>query len=143
MGITVTVDRVLTSENGTIGVVKTSIPALTLFSLEDYDRPGGIKVPGDTAIPRGQYPIRWRKTGRWAERFKKMGFMGSLEICDVPNFTDVLIHIGNTKGDTEGCLLLGMGANLSNMTISQSKIACQKFYHHLAVNGGNWTLVIR
>jgi hypothetical protein len=30
-----------------------------------------------------------------------------LEIRDVPNFTHILLHCGNTDDDTDGCLLVG------------------------------------
>ena len=30
-----------------------------------------------------------------------------IELCDVPNFSDVLLHCGNSDDDTAGCPLLG------------------------------------
>ena len=77
------------------------------FTLED--RPREVKVPGDTCIPSGCYMLRWRQHGKWAARFREWGFTGSLELINVEGFTDVLIHAGNTKRDTAGCLLLGPG----------------------------------
>jgi len=71
-------------------------------TLEDTDRrleSGGEKVPNDTAIPRGRYPITLSKSLRFGKALP--------EIHDVPNFTGVRIHGGNAEIDTSGCPLLG------------------------------------
>ena len=72
------------------------------YVLEDVDRfleKGGIKIPGRTAIPRGIYRIILD----WSDRFKCLMFL----LVDVPGFTEVRIHAGNTAENTEGCLLTG------------------------------------
>ena len=71
-------------------------------TLEDKDRyleAGEVKVDGDTAIPRGRYPV----TLSMSQRFGRV----MPEIQDVPGFTGVRIHGGNTEKDTAGCPLLG------------------------------------
>ena len=111
-------------------------------SVEDQKQPPGNKVPGKTRIPEGAYPLRWREHGRWAARFQKQGFPGSLEICDVPNFSDVLVHIGNDQGDTEGCVLPNRYLYLDKRTGGKSRDATLAIYRLVHETGGEWGLII-
>lgn len=67
-------------------------------TLEDTVREK--KIAGITAIPAGEYKVK--KT--YSPRFKKT----LPEILNVPDFTGVRIHTGNTAKDTDGCILLGL-----------------------------------
>lgn len=51
------------------------------------------------------------------------------QIMNVPNCTYIEIHIGNSRKDSKGCVLVGMGiAQVSGLQmITQSKIAFGKF----------------
>jgi hypothetical protein len=71
--------------------------AFECFTLEDMVRP--VKVPGMTAIPEGVYVV----SVSFSNRFRRP----LPEIHNVPNFTGVRIHAGNTDADTEGCILVG------------------------------------
>lgn len=81
------------------------------FTLEDEERL--IKVPGETRIPRDTYEIILRTHGGFHERYlKRFGpefHKGMLELKDVPNFTDILIHILNDEKETDGCIGVGDG----------------------------------
>lgn len=73
------------------------------YTCEDRDRyleRGGEKVPKQTAIPRGYYRI----TVTFSNRFQKELPL----IMDVPQFSGIRVHGGNTNEDTEGCPLLGL-----------------------------------
>ena len=80
--------------------------------LEDKHRVK--KVWGETRIPSGVYEVALRTEGgthkRYKKRFPRM-HQGMLHILNVPNFEWILIHIGNDKEDTAGCLLVGEKAS--------------------------------
>ena len=70
---------------------------------------GETKIRGQTAIPYGTYHVTLgvqspRFRNRAAYRFCD-GYLPRL--LDVPHFEGILIHIGNTPADTEGCILVG------------------------------------
>ena len=58
------------------------------------------KIKTATAIPAGRY----RVTLEYSQRFGH----DTLTIHDVPGFTSIRMHAGNTEADTDGCPLLGM-----------------------------------
>ena len=72
-------------------------------TLEDEDRflesDPTAKVQDQTAIPRGRYLV----TLSLSKRFGKI----MPEVHDVPGFSGVRIHGGNTEANTSGCPLLG------------------------------------
>ena len=57
------------------------------------------KIKGETAIPAGTYKI----TLEMSPRFKRKLPLPH----DVPYFSGILIHRGNTAKDTHGCILVG------------------------------------
>ena len=78
------------------------------FTLEDEVR--DVKVHSETAIPLGEYEIKFRTVGGFHTKYtSRYGAMhkGMLELQNVPNFKYILIHTGNTDEHTAGCLLLG------------------------------------
>ena len=70
------------------------------------------KVFGETAIPYGVYKIsmsqpspRFSNVAKYPKYAKYKGCLP--RIMNVQFFTGVLIHIGNTKSDTDGCVIVG------------------------------------
>jgi len=97
------------------------------YSLEDKDRyleNGGSKIPKETAIPRGRY----RVTISYSNRFQKM----MPQLLDIPQFTGIRIHAGNTAVDTEGCVLIGMEHDIPTHNIMRSRDAFNDFFPRLA-----------
>jgi len=79
------------------------------YTLEDEVRES--KIMAETAIPLGEYEIKFRTVGgydaKYTTRYGADWHKGMCELQDVPNFKYILIHTGNTDEHTGGCLLLG------------------------------------
>lgn len=70
------------------------------FTLEDVVRPvGAPKVMHETAIPYGEYLVTLENSPRFGPN--------TITINDVPGFTGIRIHSGNTNQDTSGCIIVG------------------------------------
>ncbi len=88
------------------------------YTCEDTDREleaGGVKIPKQTAIPRGYY----RLTATFSQRFLKLMPL----IVGVPQFEGVRIHGGNTADDTEGCPLIGRVRTMTGVVNCAERVA--------------------
>jgi hypothetical protein len=107
------------------------------YTLEDQYQ--AVKVMHETCIPEGTYNIKFRKTGgfhaKYTERYKN-AHHGMLHIQDVPNFTYILIHTGNTDEHTSGCLIVGETQQDLEVSkdgfIGSSAVAYKKMYAKVA-----------
>lgn len=90
---------------------------------------GEKKVYGATAIPYGTYKIAMNiQSPRFKTKAAYQFCKGYLpRLMNVPHFEGVLIHIGNTPKDTDGCILVGGRSNYAG-TISESTAIFQKLY---------------
>jgi hypothetical protein len=105
-----------------------------LFCVTLEDRFQSKKVKGETRIQAGRYQIKLRKNSTMAERYyAKYGILGMLHLQDVPNYTNVYLHIGNTKEDTRGCILVGsiLQQSIQNNSISQKILGSTPVYKNL------------
>jgi hypothetical protein len=93
----------------------------------------------ETCIPEGTYDIKFRKTGgfhaKYSARYKNAHY-GMLHLQDVPGFTYILIHTGNTDEHTSGCLIVGetqqdLDINFNGM-VGSSAVAYKKMYAKVA-----------
>lgn len=122
-----TLNRELFSENSTIGTLLID-GKKECYVLEDFDR--GLdstmseaeikskKMYGETAIPAGRYEI----VINYSNSFK----MELPLLLNVKGFSGIRIHVGNTKKDTFGCLLLGRKRSLDY--VSDSKVAFKALF---------------
>jgi len=91
------------------------------YTEEDRVREGP-KVFGKTAIPEGRYKLALEMSHRFGAE--------TPTLLNVPDFSGIRIHSGNTEADTEGCILLGYTLN-SDGTIGQSRLAVEAFRRKL------------
>jgi len=83
-----------------------------MYTCEDVVR--DHKVPGLTAIPVGTYQIAMT----FSQRFQKVMPL----LLNVPNFTGIRIHAGNTSSDTDGCILVGFSTDGTRVIDSRAAV---------------------
>lgn len=100
------------------------------------------KVYGKTAIPSGTYRVTLNvRSPRFASRKQYAFCNGYLpRLLDVPDFEGVLIHIGNTAEDTEGCILVGK--NTAKGMVTESTATFRALYDRLRTSADGITLTI-
>lgn len=107
-------NRIFLGSSATIGELLVNDKHLC-DTLEDRVRPEGEKVYGKTAIPEGTYEVKLTHS----PRFKKI----LPEILNVPNFSGIRIHTGNSSKDTEGCIIVGTWDGEKEDWVGNSRIA--------------------
>lgn len=69
-----------------------------------------IKVAAETAIPTGTYSMRVTMSPKFKREL--------VEIVNVPAFSGIRIHRGNTAQDSAGCLIVGENTSKGRVTNS-------------------------
>jgi hypothetical protein len=90
-----------------------------------------VKVKGETAIPTGTYEVITKIVS------PKYSGCGVYQFCagkvprllNVKGYEGILIHIGNTADDTEGCILVG--ENKEKGRVINSTATFRHLYEHL------------
>lgn len=117
----IVVERFEYSDKSTIGRLLID-DVLYCYTLEDVDRrledTPDAKIAGETAIPRGVYKVIIDFSNRFKAEMP--------HLLDVPGFTGVRIHSGNSSEDTEGCLLVG--SSFSKDWVSNSRATFQNIF---------------
>lgn len=83
-------------------------------TLEDVMRDikdGTGKIKGRTAIPKGTYTIQWTYSPKFHRHLPLL--------TEVPWFSGIRIHSGNTAEDTSGCILCGVKERDGILTLSK------------------------
>jgi len=79
------------------------------------DPPREVKIPGMTGIPAGRYRISLEDSPRFGPN--------TITVNDVPGFTHIRIHAGNTANDTDGCPLVGQERTETTIIRSRQALA--------------------
>lgn len=129
--MTIQLNRFISNKDETIGVMLVDNIACVV-TCEDQHQ--AVKVKKETRIPEGTYKIALKTDGGHNEKYGKMFpgmHKGMLELQQVPGFQFILIHIGNTDVDTDGCILVGEKAYIApngKLSVENSTLAYQKLY---------------
>jgi hypothetical protein len=90
--------RLEEGNNQTLGELNVYSGIERLFSCKTLELPYVMNLTGISCIPKGNYTV----VPRYSEKYKN-----HYHILDVHNRTHILIHVGNYKTQTEGCILIG------------------------------------
>ena len=97
-----------TFTSGLLFDVTDNVRSFLCYTMEDQYNP--TKIYGETRIPAGTYKLTLRAEGgfhnRYLSRYGAEWHKGMIYVNEVPNYTYVLWHVGNSPKDTKGCLLL-------------------------------------
>lgn len=96
-----------------------------------------VKVKNQTAIPQGEYNItlnvvspKYSQNAWYYTNFRR----GRLpRLLDIPGWDGVLIHAGNTKDDTAGCILVGY--NKEKGKVLDSRATLKRLYNEYLMEG--------
>lgn len=104
-----------------------------------------IKRKGVTAIPTGRYRVTLEVQ---SPKFSQKKYERSYGFCNgylprlinVPGFDGVLIHVGNSARDTEGCLLVGKNTSVGK--VLESRVTFVRLYEKLKEAKGSIYITI-
>ena len=89
------------------------------------------KRAGVTAIPTGRYKVTLKvQSPRFSKKEMYQFCKGYLpRLVNVLGFEGVLIHVGNTAKDTEGCILVGKNTKVGK--VLESRVTFVNLYERL------------
>lgn len=114
--------RFQATDNSTVGRLLVD-GAPECYTLEDALRYPGQKIADKTAIDPGTY----RVVIDASTRFRRL----MPHVLDVPDFTGIRIHWGNTDADTRGCILVGHAWVPGSERITGSQVAFDQLFAKL------------
>ena len=81
-----------------------------------------MKVKGETAIPTGTYEVAMNIISPAYSKKKAFAWCKGVmpRLLNVPGWTGVLIHTGNTQKDSEGCIIVGRNTKVGMVTDSMA-----------------------
>ena len=94
-------DRFAYSPMGAFG--RLTVGEFQCFTVE---RPWQNNKPNVSCIPEGVYPLKMRESPV-IQRTSGGAFSRGWEVTSVPNRSLIMLHVGNTMADVEGCIAVG------------------------------------
>lgn len=127
MNPTVTIERVVMLDYGTLGVLR-----LGEFSCWTLERAWHDNERNVSCIPEGRYAVAPDREGRWT---------GYPELQSVPGRSEIIIHPANRVSELQGCIAVGLTRHIADehMTIGSSRLAYNALIHRA---GKTFTLEI-
>ena len=125
----INVKRLHKTNNSTIGELYID-GKFECYTLEDVER--DKKIDGKTAIPKGTYKVIINHSNRFNRLLPLL--------LDVPNYTGVRIHSGNTAQDTEGCILVGKKRGID--VLYDSRLAFSQLFEKMLFEKKSITITI-
>lgn len=97
-------------------------------TFETLELPWDFNKRDVSCIPDGEYLVSKRQSGVVA-RTSRNKYQEGWEICDVPKRSYIMIHIGNTVDDIQGCVCIGLTKGTLNdkPAVLNSRKAFDKF----------------
>lgn len=134
----ITLERAYT-DSATIG--KMYMPSGTVF--DTIELPWVNNEPSVSCIPEGTYKLNKRSSGV-VNRSSNGKYTAGWEVTNVEGRTYIMIHIGNTVSNFQGCIGIGEGLGVinDNWAILHSAVAFDKFMREMETSE-DWQLIIR
>lgn len=105
--IKIEIDRIENNKFCTAGNVKVFEDDEVIFECLSLENPEiGSERQKDLAIPEGEYTLDKRHSPRFSPKYKNRDLYWVYNDV-IPKDAYILFHGGNTKDNTEGCILLG------------------------------------
>lgn len=138
MSSTITLERAYT-DSATIG--KMYMPSGIIF--DTIELPWAHNEPEVSCIPEGSYTLNKRSSGI-VNRTSRGKYTAGWEVANVEGRTYIMIHIGNTVSNFQGCIGIGEGLGVidGNWAILQSSVSFDKFMREMETSD-DWKLTIR
>ncbi len=99
-----------------------------------------------SCVPAGTYELLKRDFGKYYEAYKRRwNHQFSLQVDEVPDRGDILIHTGNTADHTRGCILVGDAVRKPTggvPSIGASRNAYARLMHELTASPLPWMVYI-
>lgn len=103
---------------GTHGHIEDENAKVLCYTIE---RPWLNNAEDESCIPEGTYLC--------SPHVKSNNMQLCWELQNVPGRTGILIHTGNTEGDSEGCIIIGLMFNATG--VFESKLALEQLHNKL------------